>query len=159
MTRKTVLGILAPLLVVLHFFLHVGLSVDRAAPDLLTLALLLAVRETGMGWGGALGFFFGLLEDAFSILAFGANMVAMTVVGILGARTRDLFVGDSLLFSFVYLSSGKLLRDMIHWVAAGETVREPFLNAVFIDGGIAALYLASVGILLVFLLGGTRELR
>ncbi len=159
MTRKTVLGILVPLLVVLHFFLHVGLSIDKAAPDLLTLALLLAVRDTGMGWGGALGFFLGLLEDAFSIVAFGANILAMTVVGILGARTRDLFVADSLLFFFSYLTLGKLLRGMVHWVAAGEAFREPFLNAVLIDGGIAALYLASVGIFLVFLFGGTRELQ
>ncbi len=73
-----------------------------------------------MGAGAALGFFFGILEDAFSVLAFGASALAMTVVGILGARTRDLFVGDSLLFLFVYLALGKLLRDLIYWVVAGE---------------------------------------
>ena len=159
MTRKTVLGLLVPLLVVVHFFLHVGFGIERAAPDLLTLALLLAARETGMGAGGAMGFFFGLLEDAFSVLAFGASTLAMTVVGILGARTRELFVGDSLLFFFVYLGVGKLLRDMIHWVVAGEVVREPFLNVVLIDGGIAAIYLASVGLLLALFLGDSRALR
>jgi rod shape-determining protein MreD len=159
MTRKLVLGFLAPLLVVLHFLLHVGFSIERAAPDLLTLALLLAARETGIGIGGALGFFFGLLEDAFSVLAFGASTLAMTVVGILGSRTRDLFVGDSLLFFFVYLGSGKLLRDLIYWVVAGETVRGPLFSSVVVDGGIAAVYVASVGILLVLLLGGTRALR
>jgi len=159
MTRKTILGFLVPLLVVFHFFLHVGFGIERAAPDLLTLALLLAARETGMGLGGAMGFFFGLLEDAFSVLAFGASTLAMTVVGILGARTRDLFVGDSLLFFFVYLGLGKLLRDMIHWVVAGEVVREPFLNVVLIDGGIAAIYLASVGLLLALFLGDGRALR
>jgi len=159
MTRKTIFGILIPLLAVLHFFLHVGLGIKGAAPDLLTLALLLAARETGMGGGGALGFFFGLLEDAFPVLTFGANTLAMTVIGILGARTRDLFVGDSLLFFFVYLSSGKLLRDMLHWVVAGEGMREPFVNAVLIDGGIAALYMALVGVLLLALSGGTRGLR
>ena len=106
MKRKTLLGLLVPSLVVLHFLLHVGLSMEGLAPDLLTLALLLAARETGMGWGGALGFSFGLLEDAFSVLAFGASSLAMTVVGILGSRTRDLFVGDSLFFLFVYLAWG-----------------------------------------------------
>ncbi len=159
MTRKTVLGLLVPLLVVLHFFIHVGLGIERGAPDLLTLALLLAARETGMGLGGAMGFFFGLLEDAFSVLAFGASPWAMTVVGILGARTRELFVGDSLLFLFAYLAAGKLLREMIHWVVAGEVVREPFLNVVLIDGGIAAIYLASVGLLLALFLGDSRALR
>lgn len=159
MTRKVVLRLLVPLLVVLHFFLHVGLSMKGSAPDLLTLALLLAARENGMGWGGALGFLFGLLEDAFSALAFGASSLAMAVVGILGSRTRDLFVGDSLLFFFAYLSLGKLLRDLIHWTVAGEVVRGPFLNTVIIDGGIAAFYLGSVGLVLVLLIGGHRARR
>ena len=159
MKRETLLGLLVPSLVVLHFLLHVGLSMEGVAPDLLTLALLLAARETGMGWGGALGFFFGLLEDAFSVLAFGASSLAMTVVGILGSRTRDLFVGDSLFFLFVYFGLGKLLRDVIHWVVAGEAVRGPFLNTVIFDGGIAAIYLAAVGLFLVLILGGNRALR
>lgn len=159
MKRTTLLGLLVPLLVVAHFLLHVGLSLEGTAPDLLTLALLLAARETGMGWGGALGFSFGLLEDAFSVLAFGASSLAMTVVGILGSRTRDLFVGDSLLFLFLYLGCGKLLRDLVHWVVAGEVVRGPFLNTVVVDGGIAAIYLAFVGLFLALISGGTRASR
>jgi len=157
--RNTLLGLLVPLLVVLHFLLHVGLSLEGAAPDLLTLALLLAVRETGMGWAGALGFFFGLLEDAFSVLAFGASSLAMTAVGILGSRTRDLFVGDSLFFLFVYFCSGKLLRDLIHWVVAGEVVRGPFLNTVIVDGGLGAIYLAAVGLFLALVFGSDRAPR
>jgi rod shape-determining protein MreD len=159
MNKRTALWLVIPLLVVAHFFLHLGLSFGRGAPDLLTLALLLAVRETGMGWGGALGFLFGLLEDAFSLLAFGANTLAMTVVGILGAGTRDFFVGDSLLFFFSYLSLGGFLRTLIHWAVAGEALREPFLHAVLVDGGISALYMASVGTFIVILLGGSRALR
>ena len=72
MSRSAVLGLMVPILVILHFFLHVGLGIGGAAPDLLTLALLLAARESGLGLGGALGFIFGILEDAFSVLAFGA---------------------------------------------------------------------------------------
>ena len=78
------------------------------------LALLLAVRETGMGWAGALGFFFGLLEDAFSVLAFGASSLAMTAVGILGSRTRDLFED----FCEVLSSVDVLLLTEVY--AAGE---------------------------------------
>ena len=37
-----------------------------------------------MGSAAGLGFVFGLLEDAFSILAFGANTIAMTLVGAIG---------------------------------------------------------------------------
>ena len=126
---------------------------------MLTLALLLAAREVTMGWGGGLGFFFGLLEDSFSGLAFGANTLAMALVGVLGARTRDLFVGDSLLFFFFYLAAGKWIRDLVHWAAAGEGGREPFLNAVLIDGSLAAVYVGLFGLLLILLFGGREALR
>jgi len=145
--RRRVVAILVPLLVVLHLFLHLGLGIGKAAPDFMTVALLLAAREVGMGAGGALGFSFGLLEDSFSVLAFGANTLAFTVVGILGSRTRDLFVGESLRFLFTYLVAGKLLRDLIHWLVAGEGVRQPFLNAVVVDSTVAAVYGALLGVL------------
>ncbi|MGD2121856.1 MAG: rod shape-determining protein MreD [Gemmatimonadota bacterium] len=156
MTRKSVLSLAVPALVVLHFLLHVGFSMEGAAPDLLTLALLLAARQMGMGLAGGIGFVLGLLEDAFSVLAFGASTLAMTLVGILGARTRDLFLGDSLRFFFVYLGAGKLARDFIYWVVAGDTIRGPFVSSVLVDGGIAALYVALAGVLIVWVLGGPR---
>ena len=56
-------------LAALHLFLHVGLSYSRGAPDLLTLALLLGAREMGPGRASVMGLFFGLLEDALSVLA------------------------------------------------------------------------------------------
>lgn len=150
MTRRPVLTLLVPLLLVLHLFLHLGLGIGRWAPDLLTVALLLAARETGMGFGAGLGFFLGLMEDSFSVLAFGANTLSLTLVGILGARTRDLFVGDSVLFLFSYLTCGKLLRDLIHWLVAGEGIREPFLNAIVVDGTVAAVYGAVLGVVILF---------
>ena len=39
----------------LHFVLHIGLSYGREAPDLLTLGVLIAVRETSLGRASALG--------------------------------------------------------------------------------------------------------
>ena len=56
-------------LLVLHFLLHVGLAYGSGAPDLLTVALLLAAREIGLGRAAVLGLSFGLLEDALSVLA------------------------------------------------------------------------------------------
>lgn len=159
MTGKHILRFVVPALVILHFLLHVAFSIEGAAPDFLTLALLLAARETGMGLAAAVGFVLGLLEDAFSVLAFGASTLAMTLVGILGARTRDLFVGDSLRFVFMYLGAGKLLRDLIYWVVAGDTIRGPFISSVLVDGGVSALYLALVGVLIVQFLGGPRVRR
>jgi len=154
MRRRPVLSILVPAFVILHFFLHLGLGIGRGVPDFLTVALLLAAREVGMGPAGGIGFFFGLLEDSFSVLAFGANTLTMTLVGILGARTRDLFVGDSHLFFFWYLASGIWLRGLVHWVVVGEGLREPFKNAVLVDGTVAAFYGALVGVIFLIPFGG-----
>ncbi|MFO8173260.1 MAG: hypothetical protein R6T96_03185 [Longimicrobiales bacterium] len=153
MSRRSVLVVLVPTLAITHFFLHLGLGLGRGAPDLLTVALLLAVRELGTRGGGALGFFFGLLEDSFSVLAFGANTLALTLVGILGSRTRDLWLGESALFYFWYLAAGIWLRSLVHWIASGEGLREPFMDVVVVDGTIAALYGAGVGILLLIPFG------
>lgn len=159
MSRRGILGLVVPGLVILHFFLHVGLSIEGWAPDLLTLALLLAARESNMGIAAGLGFVFGLMEDSFSVLAFGASAIALSIVGILGARTRDLFVGDSVFFLFAYLTLGKLLRDIIYWVVADSAVRGGFVDSVVVGGGIGALYLGVVGLLLLHLTGSGRPLR
>jgi cell shape-determining protein MreD len=142
---------------VLHFILHVGFAFGRGAPDLLTVALLLAAREIGMGRGAALGLFFGLVEDALSVLAFGANSVAMTITAIGGAFTRDLFVGDSRFFFGFYLLLGKWLRDLVHWLAVGEGLRQPFVDQVIVQGAVGATYAAAVGVVLVAVTGLGRD--
>lgn len=157
MSRGAGLWIAVGGLVTLHLFLHLALGMGPEAPDLLTVGLLLAVREGGVGTGASLGFGFGLLEDAFSVLAFGANTVALTLVGALGARARDLFVGDSIFFVVAYLALGKWLRDLIHWVVVGEAIREPFFRAVLVQGGLAALYAAAVGLVVLILTGELRR--
>lgn len=141
----------------LHFLLRLGLSLGDVAPDLATVATLLAARSAGMGWGAGLGFFFGLLEDAFTTLGFGANAVAMTVVGALGGATRDLFIGDSRHFFLLYFSMGKWGHDVLHWLIAGDGMRGPFVDVVLIRAPVAALYAAAVGLVIVALSGVERE--
>ena len=136
-----------------HLMLHVGFGLGPVAPDLLTVALLLAAREVGMGRAAGLGLFFGLLEDSLSVLSFGANSVAMTLIGALGAITRDLFVGDSLLFLVSYFVVGKWVRDLVHWTMVDETLRQPFLDQVMLQGLIGGVYAAGVGIVLMALTG------
>lgn len=140
-------------LFVAHFFLHVGLSYGRGAPDLLTLGLLLGAREMGLARASILGLVFGLLEDALSVLSFGANTVAMTLVAVGGAATRDLFVGDSRFFLVSYVLLGKWIRDFMHWIAVGNSVRQPFIEEVVVQGGLASLYVAVVGVVVAGLFG------
>lgn len=131
-----------------HFFLHVGLSYGTGAPDLLTLALLLAAREVGMARAAAVGLFFGLCEDALSVLAFGANGIAMATVGAGAAATRDLFVGDSWIFLVSYVFVGKWIRDLVYWIAVGEGLRQPFVEQVLVQGAVQGLYIAGIGFVL-----------
>lgn len=151
------LWIVIATLVVLHFLLHVGLGLGPVAPDLLTVALLVSAREMGPGAAAGIGFAFGLLEDALSVLSFGANTVAMTVVGALGALTRDLFVGDSLLFLVSYFVIGKWLRDLVHWLMVSEQLRRPFVEQVLAQGLIGGVYAAVAGILVMTASGLWRE--
>jgi rod shape-determining protein MreD len=103
-------------LVILHFGLHLALGLGRGAPDLLTIALLLGVRRLSGSGAAGLGLALGLLNDALSLDAFGAMGVTYAILGFIGARSRDLFEGDSLLFVAVYIFLGKLLRDVIYQV-------------------------------------------
>ncbi len=145
------------LLPVFHFLLHVGFGAAGWAPDLLAVALLLAARELAMGTSAAVGCSLGLLEDAFSALAFGANAVALTLVGILGARSRDLFMGDSMVFFVFYIAAGKWLKDLVHWLASPDEVRGVPARTLLVEAPVAAVYAALVGAALVFVFGDSKD--
>lgn len=157
MKKEVVVWIVVFGLFVLHWVLHVGFRIGTGAPDLLTVGLLLGAREVGMGRASGLGLFFGLLEDAMNILSFGANSVAMTLIGALGAITRDLFVGDSLVFLVSYFVLGKWIRDFVLWTMMGESLRGPFLDQVVLQGFLGGLYAAGVGVIVMAFTGLWRE--
>ncbi len=147
------------ILVFLHFVLRLGFGIGAGAPDLLTVALLLHVRRVRFGTAACIGFSLGMLEDAFTLVAFGANTVAMTLVGILGVQTRAFFVSTtSLSFHIVYFVTGKWLRDLVHWILQQRVeLASGFVESMVLAGVPAALYAALVGVLLVQLLGAFSE--
>jgi rod shape-determining protein MreD len=140
------------LLVVANFVLHIGLGLGRSAPDFLTVALLLGVRRVRGSVAAALGLILGLLQDSLSVTAFGADALVLTVLGFLGARSRDLFEGDSLLFVAAYLFLGKWLHDLGYWALAGGGARSDFVGQMLLQAPLSALYAAGAGLvaLLVF---------
>jgi rod shape-determining protein MreD len=144
------------LLPVLHFLLHVGFGMGRGAPDLLAVGLLLLAREVRSGAAAGIGFGLGLLEDAFSLLAFGANSLACTLLAIVGSRSRELFLGESLLFLVSYLFLGTWLRAVLHWGIAGEQVRRDAGLALLVEGPVDAAYAAGVGVALLLVTGAWR---
>ncbi|HEY0810882.1 MAG TPA: rod shape-determining protein MreD [Longimicrobiales bacterium] len=105
-------------LVVLHFGVHVALGIRGLAPDFLTIALLLGSRRLSGAGAAGLGVGLGILNDSLSLTAFGALAVTYGIIGFLGARSRDLFEGDSLLFVAAYIFLGKWVRDFLYQVLA-----------------------------------------
>ncbi|MDH3223473.1 MAG: hypothetical protein OEO23_07130 [Gemmatimonadota bacterium] len=140
------------LLVLSHLFLHVGMGFGHGAPDLFLVAALVAGRLSQVGVAAGLGFGLGLLEDAFSVLSFGSNAFALAVTGIAASRSRDLFVGDSVLFLFFYFLVGKWVRDLLAWLVSDAMVRDSFVQHLLVDAPLAGVYAAAAGIAVVTLL-------
>ena len=136
--NNTAFWIFIIVLVVVHLSIHVGLGVRGMVPDLLTVALLLGARRLSGSGAAGLGLALGLLNDALSLTAFGALALTYTIVGFAGARSRDLFEGDSLLFVAVYVFLGKWLRDLLYIMF---TRSEPWSN-LWSGAPLAALYAA-----------------
>lgn len=139
------------LLLVIHFMLHLALGLRESAPDLLTIALLLGARRTTSSLAAGLGLLLGLLHDSLSLTAFGADAVVLTVLGYAGARSRDLFEGDSLLFVGGYLFLGKWLHDLLYWVLARNLTGGNFVSRFLVEVPMAALYAAVAGVVALLL--------
>ena len=131
------------ILVVLHLGVHVAFGVRALAPDLLTVALLLGVRRLTGAAGAGFGLALGILNDALSMTAFGAMAVTYAVIGFLGARSRDLFEGDSLLFVAAYLFLGKFLRDLLYQLLTRSHPWSDLLTTSLL----ACLYAAVAGVI------------
>ena len=133
-------------LIIAHLVLRVGFGLQNEAPDLLVLALLLASRSLSLRAGAALGFVLGLIEDAFSMLSFGASVFAMTLVGTMGAQVRHLFVGRSIFFQSTYFFLGKWARDLLAWIVSDVDSRKVFFDHIFIESPLMALYVTVIGV-------------
>jgi cell shape-determining protein MreD len=93
-------------LVVAHFLLRpfwVGLPVG---PDLLVGALLVGTLRLRAGHAALFGFALGLLESAMALEGLGGYALALTLLGYLGARSRDLLFADARFYVFSYLFVG-----------------------------------------------------
>lgn len=133
------------ILIIGHLVLHVALGLGAAGPDLLTGAVLLSARILGGSSAAAFGLVLGVLADAMSLTTFGAQALVNTVIGFLGARSRDLFEGDSLLFVGAYIFLGKWLRDALYFMLTRAAHPEPW-GWLLTSAPLAAVY-AAVGIM------------
>jgi cell shape-determining protein MreD len=145
-SKGTAYAVLVALLVVAHFVLRVSLGFGESAPDLLTVALLLGARRLRPSLGAALGLALGTLRDSLAVGSFGADALAMTVVGWLGGRSRDWFEGGTPLFIGVYLTMGVWAHHILRTVLGGVPVDGSVLGALLVAPILGALYAAAAGV-------------
>ena len=131
------------ILVFMHFALRVGFGLEERSPDLLTVATLFAARRLRSTGAALLGLLLGVLADALSLIAFGASAVALSIVGFLGARSRDMFEGDSILFVTIYLFLGVWLREAIQALVSRQGIEWSML---YTSAPVSAIYAAVAGI-------------
>ena len=133
-------------LVVLYLLLHIGLGFSARTPDLLTVAVLFAARRQNGAPAAATGFAIGLIQDALSLTYFGASALTKAIIGFVGVRAREFFVGDSFLFIGLYLFAGKWLHDVLFGFVARDVARGSLTTRLFMDAPLAALYAAGAGL-------------
>jgi rod shape-determining protein MreD len=131
--------------VIAHLVLHVAIGLGTTAPDLLTVALLLSARRLSGAAAAGVGLVIGILTDALSLTNFGTAALIYAVIGFLGARSRDLFEGDSLLFVAMFVFLGKWSHDAAYLVLTRSEHAEPW-STLLTSAPIAAVYTAFAAI-------------
>lgn len=133
-------------LVVLHFVLRVGLGFDQLAPDLLVVALLLAAREIRAGWAAGLGLLLGVVDGSMVPFNLGISALVLTALGFVGARSREIFSGESYVFVALYLFVGKWLYDAMLLLLTRELFRAG-ASEILVVAPMNAIYAAAAGVL------------
>ncbi|MFN2567857.1 MAG: rod shape-determining protein MreD [Gemmatimonadaceae bacterium] len=109
-------AIVCAILIVLHFTLR-PLLAWRAGIDFLVIALMFGAVRLRPGAAALFGFLLGLTADSLALSAFGANALAMTVVGFTASWLKAIFFADNLLLNGFFLLVGKWLFDLIFLIA------------------------------------------
>lgn len=132
-------------LVILHFVLRVGLGLDQLAPDLLVVSLLLAAREIRAGAAAGLGLVLGVLDGSMVPFNLGISALVLTALGFAGARSREIFSGESYLFLALYLFAGKWLYDIFLSLLTREIFRSG-ATEFLVMAPMTAIYAAAAGV-------------
>lgn len=129
----------------LHFALRPVFDSWIARPNLIVCAVLVAGLRMRPGPAAAVGFVLGLLEDAMAVTHFGVTTLLLVLVGFLGARVRDQFVGEEPLFIGTYLFLGTWLFQVVSYLVLGAGGSA--LSYILVRSPLDALATSAVGYL------------
>ncbi len=147
------------LLAVLHFALRPFMGDFRSSPDLLLLALLVYAIRARPGQGAIAGFLVGLVVDSLTPVAFGAGMLAHTVVGYLAAWGKAVFFAENLLVNAGFFFVGTWVRDLLVLVAGRHLDLRAMAWQLVFWSPIKALTTAIVGVLVLMLFRRWLQIR
>ncbi len=97
---------------ILHFTLYRLFVQWPGTPNLLIGALLLGALRMRAGYAAFLGFTLGVLEAAMGLEGLGTISIVLTLVGYVGARSRDLLFADARHYVFIYLFFGTWIAEV-----------------------------------------------
>ncbi len=98
-------------LIGLHFLLRPFLVQVPVAPNLLVGGLLVATLRLGAGRAATLGFLLGMLEAGMALEGLGSYAAALTLLGYLAARSRDLLFADTRFYVLLFLFVGTWIGE------------------------------------------------
>ncbi len=147
--RYRVAGVLL-LLAVLHFTVLPLLGDPRVAPDFLLVALLVYAIRARPGDAAIAGFVVGLVADALTPVAFGAGVLAHTLVGYLAAWGKAVFFAENLMVNTGFVFVGSLVRDFIVLVAGRHVAGSVLLWQLAFWSPVRAVTTALAGMVTLF---------
>lgn len=145
------------LLVAGHFYLRPWVG-NRAAPDLLLLAMLLVAMRSRPGMGAVVGFLTGLAVDVLTPARFGAGAFSHTVVGYLAAWGRAVFFPDNLLVNAGLFAAGVWVRTLLVLLVSGASPGE-LGSTLLVWAPLQALTTAVSGVVVVMLFRNWLAIR
>lgn len=156
MTVRT--AVVCAILIVLHFTLR-PLLAWRAGIDFLVIALMFGAVRLRPGGAALLGFLLGLAADSLTVNAFGANALAMTVVGFAASWLKAVFFADNLALNGFFIFLGKWLFDLIFLVAERRLGGLELVMQLFVWSSLSAAVTAFAGVVALMVLRPLLEAR
>jgi hypothetical protein len=86
------------------------------------------------------------VQDALSLLSFGAEALAQALLGFAGAHVRDFFVGESAFFVGIYLLVGKWCHDIVFLILSRTGTGGEIASRLLVQAPLAGLYAAACGV-------------
>lgn len=150
---------LLAVLVLAHFTLRGRFGHERAAPDLLLLALQMYAIGATPGAGAAAGFVVGLFRDALTPASFGAGALAHTLVGYLTGWGKAVFFAENVVVNGVLVFAGTWLRNAVLTLASGALSGERLYRELVVSSPLQGLSTAVVAMAILLMFRGWPAVR